>query len=50
MPHTGEKCPTSGTWRGDDEHKTEIHISAGETFPPCSHCHHSIHWTLVRAA
>jgi hypothetical protein len=47
MAHTGEKCPTTGTWRGDDEHHTLIHISAGETFPPCSHCHRSVNYTFV---
>ena len=50
MPHTGEKCPTTGVWRGDDEHKEEIHIRAAETFPPCRSCHRAVNWTFLRAS
>lgn len=50
--HTGEKCQTSGIYKGDcipQGHKKEISLSKGETFPPCNACHSSVNWTLVRA-
>jgi len=47
MPHTGDKCPTTGRWQGDDEHHTIEHMKAGDTFPPCSHCHRSVNYTFL---
>lgn len=49
---TGEKCQTSGVYKGDcipKSHKQEIALSKGETFPPCNACHHAVNWALVRA-
>ena len=49
MPSTGHKCTTSGIYRSSCNGRTEIALSNGETFPPCSHCRHAVTWTLVRA-
>ena len=48
MPQTGAKCQQSGIYRPNCGGK-EIALSVGETFPPCSHCHRAVAWTLVRA-
>jgi hypothetical protein len=45
---TGDTCPTSGIWAPDCIGK-QIALSVGKTFPPCSHCHRAVTWTLVRA-
>ena len=49
MPTTGHKCDTSGIYRNSCNARTEIALSKGETFPPCSHCKSAVTWTLVRA-
>jgi hypothetical protein len=48
MPTTGHKCVTSGIYRSSCNARTEIALSKGETFPPCSHCRQAVSWTLVR--
>jgi hypothetical protein len=48
MAATGQKCPESGIWRGDDAHPEEIALSGGETFPPCGGCHRAVNWSLIR--
>jgi len=45
---TGQRCPQSGIYRGDDLHQEEIALSLGETFPPCRSCHRAVLWTLIR--
>jgi len=32
------------------EHRREIALSKGETFPPCHGCKRAVTWTLVRVA
>lgn len=53
MQTTGQKCETSGIYRGDcpaeATHKREIALSHGDTFPPCAQCSRAVTWTLVRA-
>lgn len=52
MPSTGEKCQESGIYRGDcsasADHKKEIALSKGDTFPPCAQCARAVRWTLIR--
>lgn len=50
MPRTGQKCTTSGIYRGDCSCAKRIALSKGETFPPCSGCYKAVNWTLVTAA
>lgn len=49
MARTGDTCQRSGIYQGDDEHREQIALSRGETFPPCKHCRRAVNWTLVRA-
>jgi hypothetical protein len=49
MTSTGQKCGTSGIYRSSCNGRTEIALSIGETFPPCSHCRKAVTWSLVRA-
>jgi hypothetical protein len=55
MPHTGEKCQTSGIYKGtcttNGGHVKQDSLSVGETFPPCNTatCKGSVTWTLVQA-
>jgi hypothetical protein len=44
---TGDDCPQSGIWKPDCLGR-QIALSKGETFPPCSHCHRAVNWTLVQ--
>jgi hypothetical protein len=46
---TGQKCPQSGIWQGNDAHREQIALSHNETFPPCRGCRRAVTWTLVRA-
>jgi hypothetical protein len=48
MGHTGQKCPRSGIWQGNDRHREQIALSYGETFPPCRDCDGPVGWTLIR--
>ena len=45
---TGQRAQDSGIFRPNCSGK-EIALSKGEVFPPCSHCHRAVTWTLVRA-
>lgn len=49
MPHTGEKAPQTGRYKPEEKHThtAEIHIEAGKTLPPCSHCRQNIHWDYI---
>jgi hypothetical protein len=56
MPHTGEKCQTSGIYDGvctkNGQHQVkQIAVSVGNTFPPChtATCAGAVRYTLVRA-
>jgi hypothetical protein len=49
MPHTGQSAEQSGIYRGGCSCSREIALSVGERFPPCSGCHQSVRWSLVRA-
>ena len=49
MPTTAEICQTSGIYQADCRHATQIALSRGERFPPCSHCHRAITWRLIQA-
>jgi hypothetical protein len=47
MPKTGERGEMTGNYEGNDPHKERIVMYAGRTFPPCSHCHRAIEWSIV---
>lgn len=49
MPSTGQTCEQSGLYRSDCKDRTEIALSKGERFPPCSQCKRAVNWSLVRA-
>lgn len=61
MPHTGEKCQTSGIYDGictkNGHRLKQIALSEGDTFPPCNvpgsgsapPCQGSVSWTLAQA-
>jgi len=44
---TREKCPQTGRWRGDDEHRTIEHCYEGREMPPCAHCHREVTYTYI---
>ncbi len=46
--HTGGVCVQSGIYTPNCAGK-QIALSRGETFPPCTHCHRAVAWTLVQA-
>jgi len=50
MPHTGEKCQTSGIYTGSchNHHVKEVALSVGNTFPPCNtgSCSGAVTYTL----
>lgn len=45
---TGQQCPRSGIWQGDDQHRERIALSLSEVFPPCGGCRRAVNWTLVQ--
>lgn len=45
---TGATCLVSGIYAPNCNGK-QIALSRAETFPPCSHCHRAVTWTLVQA-
>ena len=45
---TGQKCPRSGIWQGDDSHRERIALSLNEVFPPCRDCKRAVDWRLVQ--
>lgn len=47
--NTGATCPQSGIWQGNDQHREQIALSRGETFPPCRDCRSAVVWTLITA-
>lgn len=47
MTKTGDPCPMTGRWKGNDEHGTIARCHQGREMPPCDHCHHAITWTYV---
>ena len=56
MPHTGEKCQTSGIYDGvckkNGTHRVkQLAVSVGNTFPPCNTatCSGAVSYTLVQA-
>lgn len=48
MNSTGHASPTSGIWQPNCQGK-QLALSKGDIFPPCSHCHKGVSYTLVRA-
>jgi len=56
MPHTGEKCQTSGIYRGvcttNGQHPVkQVALSVGNVFPPCNtaQCSGKVTYTLIQA-
>jgi hypothetical protein len=45
---TGERCPRSGIWQGDDRCRERIALSHNEIFPPCHDDGNAVTWTLVQ--
>ena len=49
MPHTGSSCPQSGIYQATTcTCRTQIALSHGERFPPCSGCHQAVNWILIQ--
>jgi len=48
MGMTGHKNDVSGIFQSSCRCRSEIALSKGETFPPCSHCKKATNWVLVR--
>ena len=48
MPETGDKATATGKYASDCGSQWTITIHAvGDEFPPCPHCHKSVHYTKV---
>lgn len=48
MPNTGDKATETVTYASDCGSQWTITIHAvGNEFPPCPHCHKSVHYTKV---
>ena len=48
MPNTGDKATATGKYASDCGPQWTITIHAvGDEFPPCPHCHKSVHYTKV---
>ena len=45
---TGETCQKTGTYYCVRHHERTIHISKGETFPPCNEGSHATTWILKK--
>ncbi len=49
MPNTGDKCTQTGVFTSHCGKEWTVHMrTLNSEFPPCPHCHKSVHYTWTR--